>query len=243
MTMNEHPDAAKHRRRRLAVLAAGGVAVLAAGGVAAWLPAERWVEAREAVAGAVAWVRALGPWWFFAAFAVLPAVGFPVSIFALSAGSLFGPVLGLPWVLALAGLCMAVSMSISYWLARYVVRPWVERLLGYVGYRVPVVPPEKQRVFTVLVRITPGVPYVFQSFLLGLAGVPFWTYLLISWLACTVNVWLVIVFGDALAQGKGKAALLALAGAVVAVLVVRWVRLRLAARARGLAAKAEEIDA
>lgn len=216
------------------MLAAGGVAALAAGAGALWLPAERWVEAKEAVVAVVGWVRALGPWWFFAAFAVLPAVGFPVSVFALSAGSLFGPVLGLPWVLVLAGLSMAASMSISYGLARHVVRPWVERLLGYVGYRVPVVPAEKQRMFTVLVRITPGPPYVFQSFLLGLAGVPFWVYLGISWAICTVNIWLVIVFGDALAQGKGKVALLALGGVVLAVVAVKLVRNRMVKRAAGL---------
>lgn len=140
---NDHPDAAKHRRRRLALIVAGGIGLLAAAVAAAWVPSERWGAAREAIGAALDWVRALGAGWFFAAFAVLPAVGFPVSVFALSAGTLFGPTLGLPTVLALAGLSMAVSMSISYGLARYAVRPWVTRLLGYVGYRVPVVPPEK----------------------------------------------------------------------------------------------------
>jgi uncharacterized membrane protein YdjX (TVP38/TMEM64 family) len=231
---NVNPDAAKHRRRRLGLVAAGGVALVAAG-IAAWfVPAERWSEAWALVGSAMEWVRALGAGWFFAAFAVLPAVGFPVSVFALSAGSLFGPTLGLPMVLALAGLSMAVSMSISYGLARYAVRPWVTRLLGYVGYRVPVVPAEKQKVFTVLVRITPGPPYVFQSFLLGLAGVPFWTYLAISWAICTVNICLVIVFGDALAQGKGKVALLALAGVVLVVLAVKLVRKRMVKRAASI---------
>lgn len=230
----DNPDAAKHRRRRLGVLVAGGVLALGAAAAAMLTPTERWGEARELVGVAVEWVRAMGPGWFFAAFAVLPAVGFPVSVFALSAGSLFGPTLGLPTVLALAGLCMAVSMSISYGLARYLVRPWVTRLLGYVGYRVPVVPAEKQKLFTVLVRITPGPPYVFQSFLLGLAGVPFWIYLTISWAICTVNICLMIVFGDALAQGKGKVALMALGGVVLLVLAVKLVRKRMLKRAAGL---------
>lgn len=231
-----HPESARHRRRRLVVFALGGVAILAMAGGAALAPAEFWSEARDMLGMAMDWARSLGAGWFFAAFAVLPAIGFPVSVFALSAGSLFGPTLGLPTVLALAGASMAVSMSISYGLARYAVRPWVTRLLGYVGYRVPVVPAEKQRLFTVLVRITPGPPYVFQSFLLGLAGVPFWTYLTISWAICTVNVCLVIVFGDALVRGKGQVALLALAGVVLAVCAVKIVRHRMASRAKALAA-------
>ncbi len=238
----EQTNVAKHRRRRMVLLVAGGVVALALGAVVASMPAERLGAVKDMVGGAVEWVRALGAGWFFLAFALLPAVGFPVSVFALSAGTLFGPTLGLPTVLALAGLCMAVSMSISYGLARYAVRPWVTRLLGYVGYRVPVVPPEKQKMFTVLVRITPGPPYVFQSFLLGLAGVPFWMYLWISWGICTVNVCLVIVFGDALAQGKGKVALLALAGVVVVVAAVKLVRGRMAKRAATLARLTEAAE-
>lgn len=88
--------------------------------------------------------------------------------------------------------------------------------------------------FTVLVRITPGPPYVFQSFLLGLAGIPFWLYLAISWSICTVNICLMIVFGDALAQGKGKVALLALAGVVLAVFAVKLVRQRMVKRAASM---------
>ena len=97
-------------------------------------------------------------------------------------------------------------------------------MLGYLGYVVPVVPVEKRRMFVVLVRITPGPRYVFQNFLLGLAGVPFGLYLAISWVICTVSVSLLVVFGDALAQGKGRVALLALAGVVLVVLAVKVLR-------------------
>ncbi len=224
-------DKARHRRRRLLMLVVGGLGAVAAAAVAAAQPPETWMRVLEAASGAMTWVRGLGAGWFFAAFALLPAVGFPVSAFAFSAGPLFGPVLGLPAVLALAGLSMAVSMTISYGLARYVLRPWVTRLLGYMGYAVPVVPPEKRRMLTVLVRITPGPPYVFQSFLLGLAEVPFGLYLTISWLISTANVSLAIVFGDALAQGRGKVALLALLGVGVVVAAVKIVQRRLAKRA------------
>lgn len=227
----EAADKARHRRRRLLVLIVGGVGAVVSAAVAAAQPPETWLRLLEAGSGAISWVRSLGAGWFFAAFALLPAIGFPVSAFAFSAGPLFGPVLGLPAVLALAGLSMAVSMTISYGLARYVLRPWVMRLLGFMGYAVPVVPPEKRRMLTVLVRITPGPPYVFQSFLLGLAEVPFGLYLAVSWVISTANVSLVIVFGDALAQGKGKVALLALFGVVLVVGAIKIVQGRLAKRA------------
>lgn len=224
-------NAARHRRRRLAVLAAGGVFALALAAVAATQPPETWVRAKEAVGRGMDAVRALGAGWFFTAFAVLPAVGFPVSAFALTAGPLFAPVIGLPAVLALAGASMAVSMTISYGLARYLLRPWVERLLAYLGYTIPSVPPGKRRMFVFLVRVTPGPPYVFQSFLLGLAKVPYPTYLAISWLTATANVVLFIIFGDALMKGKGGVALAAVAGVVAVVFAIKAARNRAAVKA------------
>jgi uncharacterized membrane protein YdjX (TVP38/TMEM64 family) len=221
---------ARHRRRRLAALALCGLGALATGVGALLLPAEMWGHARDAVMLGMEWLRELGAGWFFAAFAVLPAIGAPVSPFAFGAGSLFGPVLGLPTVLLIAGVAMAVSMTISYGLARYILRPWVERLLAYLGYKVPEIPRDKAVLFVFLVRMTPGAPYVFQSFLLGLAEVPFRVYLVVSWLVATTNVSLMIVFGDAIMQGRGKVALAALAGVVVMVLAVRFARKRLAAR-------------
>ena len=228
-------ETARHKRRRLLVLVAACAGAVALAVLAATQPPETWARLKTEAAAAMAWVRGLGAGWFFAAFALLPAIGFPVSAFAFSAGPLFGPVLGLPAVLALAGASMAVSMTISYGLARYVLRPWVTRLLGFMGYRVPVVPPEKRVMLTVLVRITPGPPYMFQSFLLGLAEVPFGLYLGLSWLVSTTNVCLVIVCGDALAQGKGKIALFALAGVVLVVLAFKFLRARMAKRAEAQA--------
>ena len=216
--------AAPHRRRRLLAVVVAGLGLLALGAAAVALPPEAWARLREAASAATAWVRGLGAAWYFTAFALLPAVGFPVSVFAFSAGPLFGPVLGLPAVLGLAGLSMAVSMTISYGLSRYVLRPWVTRLLEFLGYRIPVVPPPKRRMFVFLVRVTPGPPYVFQSFLLGLAEVPFGLYLAVSWLVGTANISLVIVFGDALMKGRGGVALAALVGVVAVVGVVKLVR-------------------
>lgn len=233
---------ARHRQRRRAVLVAVGVVAL---GVAftAWLqPPEAWGRAKDLVAQGMAWVRALGPGWYFTAFATLPAVGFPVSAFALSAGPLFAPVIGLPAVLGLAGLCMGASMTISYGLSRYLMRPWVERLLSYLGYKIPQIPVSKRRMVVFLVRATPGPPYVFQSFLLGLAEVPFLVYLSISWITMTANVSLFIVFGDALMKGHVKVALGALAGLVFVVCVIKAVRRWGFGRARVAAGRAVGVE-
>jgi len=237
MSLSSSPQEKEQRKRRLVILGLGFLFVVALGVAALFVPKEAWVQLKEAVNMGMAWVRELGAGWYFAAFAVLPAVGCPVSVFSLTAGPLFVPVMGMPMVLMLTGISMAVSMTLSYVLARYVLRPWVTRLLGFLGYTVPDVPAAKQRMFTLLVRITPGPPYVFQSFLLGLAEVRFGLYLGISWVISTVNVALLIVFGDALFQGKGKVALIALAGVVLVVIGVKLLRDRIQRREREAAGK------
>lgn len=223
---------ARHRQRRLIVLVVVGFVLVGLVGWAFAQPPGTLAQIRELTGAGVDWVRKLGAGWFFAAYAVLPALGFPVSVFALSAGPVFGPVLGLPGVLTLAGLCMAVNMSVSYVLARRFLRPWITRLLKYLGYSIPVVAVEKQRMFALLVRITPGPPYVLQSFLLGLIEVPYWTYMLISWPIATAMAALVILFGDAVAQGRGKVALLSVLGVCVLAVLIRLLRMRLSSRAR-----------
>ncbi|MCX6936980.1 MAG: hypothetical protein NTU80_03655 [Verrucomicrobia bacterium] len=215
------------------VLVLSGLVVAALVTWALSQPPGTWVYIRELVERAVSEIRQLGAGWFFSAYAVLPAFGFPVSVFALSAGPVFGPVLGLPLVLSLAGLCMAVNMSVSYVLARRFLRPWITRLLKYLGYSIPVVAVDKQRMFSLLVRITPGPPYVLQSFLLGLIEVPYRTYMLISWPIATAMAALVILFGDAVAQGRGRVALLALLGVGVFAILIRWMRKRFSTRSSG----------
>lgn len=232
MEKHSSAEARRHRRRRLALVLGGGACALVFTAWAATWPAARWDELANHARMAGEQVRSLGAGWFFAAFAVLPALGVPVSIFALSAGPLFVSRLGLPAVLALSGASMAVSMVLAYALARWALRPWLVRLLGFLGYSAPTIPAGKRRLATLLLRITPGPPYALQNVILGLGEVPLSTYLAISWPVCTFNVCLFVIFGDALASGKGRVALIAVAGVVIGAVVVKLVRDRLARRGR-----------
>lgn len=216
--LSDTASSASHRRRRRTVI---GLAALgaAAAAITAWsLPSEKWTELLLRAEEAAAWVRTLGPAWFFSAFAILTAFGFPVTFFALSAGPLFAPVLGMPTVLALAAACLATSMTTTYLLARYAFRPWVARCLDYLGYTIPEIPPKRRRLVVLLVRVTPGPPYVLQSALLGMASVPFRVYFPISFLVCSSNVLLLILFGAALARGS----LFIAGGALLALTAAAW---------------------
>jgi uncharacterized membrane protein YdjX (TVP38/TMEM64 family) len=171
----------------------------------------RWrVEVSGWIVSTMAVVRGAGPVTFFVAMAVLPVLGFPLFPFNLAAGPAFSEQLGLGPVVALASVAIAVNVSLTYWLARWALRPPLAWLVQRLGYRLPEIAPGNHFALAVLVRVTPGPPFFFQSCLLGLAAIPFGLYLAISWLVATAYSAGVILFGDALMQGRMKTALVAL---------------------------------
>lgn len=199
------------------------VALAVAGSGVGWL----WLHAfnvRASIDAGVGVLRDAGPWAFFTGMALLPAVGFPISFFHLTAGTAFAGQLGMGGVLVAAGVAIAVNLSLTYWLARYAFRPFVEEMVGRTKYRIPVLAPDEHAEITLLLRITPGPPFFVQSFLLGLAEVRFGTYLWISWVVSMAYASGFIVFGDAILHGKAKMAVIGLSAIVAVVLIVHFVR-------------------
>lgn len=199
-------DAPPRNSRALLLKLGLAVAVLGVGAVLVL----RGVDVKGLVQTGLDVLRGAGPLAFFGAMAVLPAVGVPLSPFALTAGSAFGPVLGMPGVVACALAAVCANIAGSYWLASRAFRPLLERVVTRLGYRLPQVEAGDAADLIILLRVTPGMPFPVQNYLLGLARVPFGKYLLLSCaLQGAVNAALV-VFGEALLSGKGKVALVGL---------------------------------
>jgi len=169
-------------------------------------------------------LRSAGPWAFFTAMALLPAAGFPISVFNLTAASAFEAQLGMAGVIAAAGAAIAVNLVLTYWLARYGLRPTLVQMISRTKYKIPVVEEGEQAELTLLLRITPGPPFFLQSYLLGLAGVRFFTYMWVSWTISILYATGFIIFGDAILHGKGKVAFLGLSGLMALGLIVHFVR-------------------
>lgn len=165
-------------------------------------------------------LRAAGPGIFFAGMALLPAVGFPLLPFTLAAGPVFAPTLGAGTVIACAIGAVTVNVALSYWLATRALRPRVERLIVWLGYRLPEAPAGTAWQVVTIVRVAPGLPFFMQSLLLGLLRTPFVPYMAMSVLIPAGYLTGIILFGEALWQGRtGKvllaAGVLGLTGAVV----------------------------
>ncbi len=169
-------------------------------------------------------LRSAGPVTFFSAMAILPAAGFPMVAFLLLAVPLFGPVLGTTTTVLLSLGAATVNLCLAYAVARRGLRPLLKALLERLGYRIPVVEDGDATDLVILLRVTPGVPYVVQNYLAGLAEVPFARYFLVSVMIVWPLTTVYLLFGDAILHGKGQLALLAGGGLAALLTVAHLVR-------------------
>lgn len=182
--------------------------------------------------------RALGPAPYFLAMAVLPVFGFPIGLFTLAAGPVFGPTLGVGPVIAWAILAEMANMSVCYWLSGYALRARAVRLVARLGYKLPELAGGSSWEITLLVRLVPGLPFFVQNYLLGIARVPFGTYLLVSTAVHALLVVAAILAGDAFETHDPRALVAGLVVFVIAAIAIvrlrrRWVRVPPAPVERG----------
>jgi uncharacterized membrane protein YdjX (TVP38/TMEM64 family) len=180
----------------VAVLLSGDTQGLLAQGTALW---ERVMTA----------VREAGPFAFFSAMAILPGLGAPMLAFSLPAGKFFGETLGMPMVVFWTLVATTVNLLLTYAVARRGLRPVLQALVQRLGYQLPKVESGDAIDLIVLVRLTPGVPFVVQNYLLGLTEIPAVRYLTVSCLLVLPQAVAFVIFGNALMSGQGRLVLAA----------------------------------
>jgi uncharacterized membrane protein YdjX (TVP38/TMEM64 family) len=199
-----------------AALAVGGVLVL------------RGVNLRALAEQGMTTIRTAGPWAFFGGIVVLPTIGAPLLAFTVTAGEAFAARMTMTGVIVAVLAAIAGNLALNYWLARYALRPLLSRVANHYGYRVPRVTPANALSIILVLRLTPGIPFFMQSYILGLAEVPFRLYMVTSWV-CTVPMVIgAVILGRGIFSGHYRTALAGLAVIVVAVVVVHWLRKRYA---------------
>jgi len=115
----------------------------------------------------------------FLAIAILPGLILPVAPLLGLAG-LWGGENG-PWlscfycVLALFG-----NLSWTYWLARGPARNLLFKILSRTRFSMPESTPKNITEWALILRLTPGVPFIFTNYALGLLGMAFVPYLSVS---------------------------------------------------------------
>ena len=212
-----------HKSTKSKKLIVGGLVLailLVIGGAAIWVdvPLLKTLEQVMRVA------RESGPMVYFSAMAILPAMGVPVMAFLLPVGALFGPEMGMGWVVLYSLVALAVNFIFSYLLARFFLHSIISTTLGRFGYKLPKIAESDTANLAVIIRVTPGIPFCVQNYLLGIARVPFVKFVVISCLISWSYATAYILFGDALLHGKAKVGILAVSIFVAAAAITRLAR-------------------
>jgi uncharacterized membrane protein YdjX (TVP38/TMEM64 family) len=186
----------------------------------------RGVDWRGPIERGMAEIRERGPWVYFAAMTVLPAFGAPLAAFTIPAGEAFAGQMGMVGVVAATLFAIALNLALAYWLARYAMRPVLTRLVECFGYAVPRVTPKNALNVLLVVRLTPGVPYPVQCFVLGIAEMPFRLYMIGSWLAILPWALGAVILGKGLFNGNYGVAAIGVGVLVLTITAVQIVRRR-----------------
>jgi len=168
-----------------------------------------WIEPSEAIINELLSWGKQGVHWLqdrplllFGATAILPGVGFPVTPLLIAAGATGIPKYGMVLANLFTMLAITVCMVWNYWVAR----SWFRKPVGRMLKR-RTLPEGVSGNFTLLaivLRITPGVPFVFQNYFLGFMKLPFPRYLLISTVVQGIYTPVYVITGGALIQGHFK---------------------------------------
>lgn len=129
---------------------------------------------------------------FVALMFVLPALGFPLSVFLLVAGMKFG----VAGALMLTALTLPVHLFTIYLFSRSLLRSWLVSFLAKRGHTLPALKGNKATLAALIGFGLPGPPFALKNYTLALAGVPLPQYLVVGWLSQMVLSIPFIIIGE-----------------------------------------------
>lgn len=178
------------------------------------------MEFVELIYQAESWLQDSHPMWLFSCMVVLPLAPFPISPLWILAGVRFGLFGGI----GVSALALIFNLSITFAIAKSLGKPTVDFLLGKFGLSVPKIPRCDEAKWILICRITPGIPLLVQNYTLGVAGVDFRRYLVISVPIQLAYAIAFIVFGNALFSGSTGYAISGVFLAVALLLAMRLIQ-------------------
>lgn len=152
---------------------------------------------REGIQALLEWTRGLGFWGYVVVilFYIVACVLFiPGSLVTLAAGFLFGVVAGSITVSVGATLGASAAFLVGRFLARRRIERKVagnprfkaiDEAVGRQGFKI-----------VLLTRLSPVFPFNLLNYAFGLTGVPFWTYVLASWIGMMPGTVLYVYLGS-----------------------------------------------
>lgn len=164
------------------------------------------------------WIEGVDGVWFFVLLAVLPVVGFPMSVLQILAGVKFGFWAGI----GVTAVAVGFNLLGAHWVGSGFLRERVARVLSRTRFRLPEVRGKEQRVLGFLVPLLPG-SYTVKNYLMVLGGVSLRTLMCVCLPVYAVRASSGIFLGGVSDNLTPWLIALLVAGKVVAVVLTVWV--------------------
>ena len=174
------------------------VAIVAALGAAAFFVLrDHPVHPREIAQ----WLKAVGGlWWaplvFIALYALFNTFLLPATALTLTAGVVWGWLTGGLWVLAAS----SIGSTVPYFISRSGAA-WVDALLKRRAGRVYKTLQDEGFMSLLLMRLVPIVPYNILNYAAGLAGIPFRTYVLATFIGTIPGIFIFTYLASSISTG------------------------------------------
>ncbi|MGB0415816.1 MAG: TVP38/TMEM64 family protein [Coraliomargarita sp.] len=165
------------------------------------------------------------PWALILTVATLPGLGVPISPILILFGIVMQPQFGVIGACAIGIAAQSLCSIWTYFLASGILRDF---LRNYVlrNRALPELNHRNALRLGFIIRIAPGFPYALQNIVLGVLGLPFKTYLLVSIPVNSLYTIGFIVTGGAIFEGQVGLALTGALLLVVVILATRMIRSR-----------------
>ncbi len=157
------------------------------------------------IAGFRGWIESSGvfaPFIFTGIYILTIVIAIPGSMMTVTAGALFGSIIGVILVSIASTTGAGLCFLISRYFARDTVRKW---LAGKEKFqRLDKLTEEHGAIVVAIVRLVPVFPYNLINYGLGLTGIGFWTYLFWSWLCMLPGTVMYVVGTDVVIRAAAK---------------------------------------
>lgn len=146
---------------------------------------------------------------------LLPAFGFPISVFLILTGIKFT----IAWGIVISFLAMPVHLTVAYALANKLLRPHVTKLLLDRDISMPKTDDKRLFWYAVVFTAIPGPPYALKNLILAISGLRFRYFMLIG--CCVQGAMGIpfIILGEAMNQ-MNVVALAAATGLLLTVVIL-----------------------
>lgn len=177
---------------------------------------------------AESFLNTVPPLLYFLAFAILPAIGVPLTIFYLTAIPVLGgvhPVIGIlgAWT------AVALNMTLTNLLARSVLHPAIEWVIQHRHLSIPKIQPANEWKVVLATRLSP-IPFALQNYLLALGHARWRNFLGLSMLVQGAIGLAMMLVGESILSGGLGYILLALFGFLLLNLLADYLRKRFSNR-------------